>query len=230
VLTSVNEKASKVKSKVERSYADVYWFLAAMLVSIAVWFVVNNLVASSQYLVLNDARVTTLYGGVITLLALVISVGSLTYVEFLNYSGRLYNDFVQALSNITTNPDISSLTPRQWREIAEKEGVIIPDTDFLSQSTWSEVARITQFRMKDTTQVIDSLFYGVVFFSGVGIIVTLGFSLVQVYLNWILTSLDFGIAAVVFFGFLLYLFAILRKSSLELLPLMVASGKEANSH
>jgi len=162
-------------------------------------------------------------------LALAISVGALVYVEFLKFAGNLYSSFVAALSNITTNPEMSSWTPPKIKEEADKAGISLGGDDFWTQPSWNQIGTTTQSRTKETTRVIDSLFFGLVGISGFGIVLTLAFSLVQTFQYEVFLSLDFGISGVIFFGILLTLFGTLRKSSLELLPIMVVSSRAVSS-
>lgn len=201
----------------------------AILISVAACGYFDILLSTNPTLALDDARATSLYSSVVTVLALVISVGALTYVEYLKYSGGLYNDFVQSISNITTDPETSAVAPPMMKAMIVKAGFTIPpDQDFYELPTWEDVARATQLRIKDVTRVMDSLFYWLVGISGFGIVSALLSTITQTVLYQLLLSLDFGVAGVVFFALLLMLFAVGRKSSLELFPITVAPSGKVN--
>jgi hypothetical protein len=210
------------RSKVKGWRPPIPWtFIISLLISLGIWFVIGHALQSNPSLTLDDARVTALYEGVITLLTLLISIGALTYVEFLSFATRVYREFVDSISNLTADPQTSSLSPSQMRELYVKFGAQTPDDEFLSQPSWEEVARVTQYRVKDVTDIIELQFYGVALFSGLGIIVTLFSFLAQPNLNLVLASIDSGMAAMVFFALLLVRFSEARKSTLDLRPFVV---------
>ena len=94
----------------------------------------------------------------------------------------------------------------------------MPDDEFLNQPSWEEAVRVTQYRMKDVTDMVEVQFGGVVLFSAIGIVATIFSFLAPTSLNLVLIPIDSGVASLVFFAFLLERFSAVRKTTFDLFP------------